>query len=102
MLSDRDLDDIKTKRSSDPKKWTFKVLAALYGLSPSYLFKILKDQTNQDRTIRLPGHKVKFTDGQVRAIRSDTRSLKDIAEDYGVTPSNIAHIRTRRTYKCIF
>jgi hypothetical protein len=43
--------------------------------------------------------KRKFSDEQVRAIRADCRSIKAIADEYGVATRTIYLIRKRETYK---
>jgi hypothetical protein len=40
-----------------------------------------------------------LNDDQVRSIRADSRLLKDIAEDYGVSFNVIREIKRNRTYK---
>lgn len=40
----------------------------------------------------------KLTPEQVRLIRSDQRRQKDIAADYGITQSAVAHVKTRRSW----
>jgi hypothetical protein len=46
-------------------------------------------------------YKTKLTDDNVMAIRKDTRLLKDIAADYGVSIPTISSIRHRRNWKHI-
>ncbi len=41
----------------------------------------------------------KLTEAQVVAIRADHRKQQDIADDYGVSQSAIAHIKTRRNWR---
>lgn len=41
----------------------------------------------------------KLTEDDVRAIRSQPGTNREIAEKYGVAPSNISHIRTRKTWR---
>ena len=43
------------------------------------------------------GHS-KITEIDVLAIRSDVRKNRDIAREYGITPSNVGHIKKRRTW----
>jgi hypothetical protein len=42
--------------------------------------------------------KSKLTDHQVLCIRSDARSYRDIAPDYGVGKSTIGYIKSRKTW----
>jgi hypothetical protein len=44
------------------------------------------------------GH-AKLTEDQVRAIRADTRTQREIAEQYGVTMPNVSHIKTYKSWK---
>jgi len=46
-------------------------------------------------------NKCKLTEAQVLKIRNDTRPLKIIAAEYGITPQNAGDIRARRTWKCL-
>jgi hypothetical protein len=46
-------------------------------------------------------HFAKLTEDQVRAIRSDERSSRVVAEAYGIDPTNVWQIRTRRTWQHI-
>lgn len=41
----------------------------------------------------------KLTEDDVRAIRSDPRTHRQMADEYGVTASTIYYIRTRRTWR---
>lgn len=41
----------------------------------------------------------KLTEAQVLAIRSDTRSQRQIAVAYGIAPSNVHYMKTRRHWK---
>ena len=41
----------------------------------------------------------RFTAEQVRAIRSDSRTLRKVAADYGVTYAAIAKIKNREMYR---
>lgn len=41
----------------------------------------------------------KFTDDQVRSIRKDQRTARQIADDYGVSDVAICNIKNRKTYK---
>jgi hypothetical protein len=43
-------------------------------------------------------HLSKLTADQVRAIRADGRTLKAIAADYGITFTNVHHIKTRASW----
>lgn len=36
---------------------------------------------------------------EVRSIRRDTRTYREIADDYSITPSNVCLIKKRRTWK---
>lgn len=45
--------------------------------------------------------KTRLTEGQVREIRSDTRTLHAIAADYGVSHSTVWNIKKRVTWKHI-
>lgn len=40
----------------------------------------------------------KVTEDDVRAIRADNRSHSVIAAEYGMAPSNVSHIKTRKTW----
>jgi hypothetical protein len=44
-------------------------------------------------------HIAKLTEADVLAIRSDTRSQRLIAKDYGVTPGAVAMIKRRERWK---
>jgi hypothetical protein len=44
-------------------------------------------------------HRARLTDAQVRAIRVDNRSQRDIAKEYGVTQVSVFHIKHRKTWK---
>jgi len=45
-----------------------------------------------------PGFKGRLTPEQVRAIRADPRSQRDLAPEYGMHPAHIGHIRRGRSY----
>jgi hypothetical protein len=53
----------------------------------------------RDRAERERGGPTKLTAEKVRAIRADSRSLRVIAADYGVTFSNIRQIKTGQTWQ---
>lgn len=58
----------------------------------------------QDRAVYLPGEQNgqhKLTEGEVLAIRKDNRTLKQIANTYGVHLSTIHLIKTRKKWKHI-
>lgn len=40
----------------------------------------------------------KLTEDEVLAIRKDTRPLKEVAYDYGVTPAHVWRIRKRKKW----
>lgn len=44
-------------------------------------------------------HTAKLTEDDVRVIRSDGRSLSDIAEELGVTVTSVLYIKQRKTWK---
>lgn len=63
---------------------------------------------NADDKVRLGRHnspkgerhyRAKLTVEEVRAIRSDTRSHRQIARDYGISAPTVTHIRTRRYWQ---
>lgn len=43
--------------------------------------------------------RAKLTDDQVRAIRADTRQMRAIAKDYGVSQVTICFVKNRKTWK---
>ena len=47
------------------------------------------------------GSSCRFTDDEVRAIRSDPRSAHQVAKQYGVNKSTILKIRSRQTYSYV-
>lgn len=51
------------------------------------------------RVLKYKNPRRKLSDEQAQAIRSSSRSQKDLAFEYGVSPGCISHIRTNRTYK---
>lgn len=108
MLSDDNKADIRLKRASDPNLWSLSALAKLYGVSSSYICKILNGTVNAyspptgRKRGRKPGGGRLFTPAQIRSIRSDPRLLKEIAKDYDVTISTIVQIRQRQIYKSVF
>lgn len=61
------------------------------------------DMVQKGRATRAPqegemNNSAKLTADQVRAIRSDTRKLSEIATDYGIGQSTASQIRTRKLW----
>jgi hypothetical protein len=44
-------------------------------------------------------HLAKLTDALVLAIRADVRLFKEVAADYGISPSTVSDVKHRRTWK---
>ena len=44
-------------------------------------------------------HAAKLTEADVRSIRADTRLQREVADDYGITISNVHRIQARKTWK---
>ena len=60
----------------------------------------MRDMVGRGRSsVGIINNGAKLTDDQVIAIRSDTRFLREIAADYGVTGSMISYIRRRKNWK---
>ena len=76
-------------------------------INPAHLFEgsaldNMRDMIAKGRDVRVHGIEhghAKLTDDQVRAIRADTRSNKQIAADHGITPSNVYWVKTGATWK---
>lgn len=63
----------------------------------------MSDRCKKGRTICGEAHyKAKLTDSQILLIRSDDRTNKLIANDYGVTNALVSRIRLRQIWKHVF
>lgn len=61
----------------------------------------MRDKMTKGRHVSSSGERngnAKLTAEQVLAIRSDPRSLREIAADYGVVDTTISHIKTGRRW----
>lgn len=58
---------------------------------------ISKGRTNHPRGVN--HSKARLTEQQIVAIRSDARTHREIAKDYGVALSTVGHIRTHRSWR---
>jgi hypothetical protein len=66
----------------------------------SHLFLGTPRENTQDAVKkRRMKSRAKLTVDHVRAIRADTRRVREVAKEYGVHPSNISAIRTRKSWK---
>jgi DNA invertase Pin-like site-specific DNA recombinase len=71
-------------------------------INVAHLFLGTFQDTNKKR--RPKGVKVwsvKLTDSDVKQIRADSRSLREIAESYGVTPATVSHIKNGKIWRHI-
>lgn len=60
----------------------------------------MKDMVEKDRSMKgEKNYSSKLTDEQIRAIRADNRTLKEIAEEYGVGKGTIGDIKNRKCWK---
>lgn len=75
-------------------------------INPDHLFlgthqQNMRDRDNKDRANKPKGSKhpmAKLSDGDILAIRNDTRMGKDIAADYGISKSMVSLIKNRRNW----
>lgn len=75
-------------------------------VNPAHLFlgtnmENMRDKMAKGRHVSSVGERngnAKLTNEQVLAIRSDSRSLREIAADYGVVDTTISHIKTGRNW----
>lgn len=70
-------------------------------VNPAHLFLGTRADNMADCARKGRVFRMKFTPQQVRAIRSDRRILRLIAEDFGVTVATIGKIRSRASYKAV-
>lgn len=63
-----------------------------------HAFRVLGRKTYRG-VLRGPRKNRLFTDDQIRDIRNDPRSQKEIASEYGVSTSAISHIKRKVNYK---
>lgn len=76
-------------------------------INPGHLFlgthnENMADMKRKGRVRSPPGERnglSKLKDNQIRAIRADKRTNKEIAKEYGVDPSAISRLKTRETWK---
>jgi DNA-directed RNA polymerase subunit M/transcription elongation factor TFIIS len=74
-------------------------------VNPSHIYAGTASQNNNDKirhgTHRQGSdmHSAKLSEQQVSEIRLSKESCSKIAQKYGVSPSNIKHIKNRRTWK---
>lgn len=74
-------------------------------VNPAHLYlgthtENMRDMVDRGRSTRGKRHPmVKLVASQVRAIRKDTRLCREIAADYGINPSHVGLIRSRKTWR---
>lgn len=76
-------------------------------VNPKHLFlgsqnENISDRNNKGRTARTTGQRngfSKLSDNEVAAIRSDNRTLKEIAKEYSVHFTTVSLIKTRKTWR---
>lgn len=74
-------------------------------VNPNHLFlgthqDNMDDKVFKGRQLKGESHRMaKLTDSQVLLIRSDSRPLKDVALDYGVSKGLISYIRNKKIWR---